>query len=278
MSKKSDEYVMSLYKEHLNGKSQTVIAKENNTSYYCIHALFKSRGLKTKKGLHSKVLYKKEWDENYFKDINSHDKSYWLGLLFADGYIWNRNGKPSIGLKLKSSDKQTILDFQKCLKSFHYKIGKGINNKTGTFGLELRSDKMSEDLINLGIKYNKSQNEMNIPIINKEFINSFILGFLDGDGWISVGKKDQIGICCSSEIFLNEIKEILNLNEIKCNIYCRDNSKINPNYKKLYTLLIADSKSRVNFLDYIYKDSVFFIERKRKKCLIMIDNALNKKT
>lgn len=53
-------------------------------------------------------------DENIFNKIDTEEKAYWLGFLYADGYVSkNRN---NIELSLSSIDKNHIIKFNKFMK------------------------------------------------------------------------------------------------------------------------------------------------------------------
>ena len=283
MKQTNKELIYSIYKENQEGISITELSKKYNISTVTIYFWFNNFELKSKKGLCSSKLYKSKWDEDFFENINSEEKAYFLGLLFADGYIrlsisCGKYESKRLGIKLQSQDENLIIKFRDCLKANHYKIRKEKNLCSGTAGIEVTSTKLVDDLINLGIKYKKSSQELNIPNLENDLYKHFIRGFIDGDGWISISKKDrvQIGCCCTSLVFLNQIKNILSLYNIRTSIYSRDNSKIKKHYKILYTLLIADNKSMLNFLEMIYNNSTMQLDRKYDK-YIHANTVLNSK-
>jgi hypothetical protein len=60
-------------------------------------------------------FYKHNCNEDYFEKIDSCEKAYWLGLLFADGYVRKRkqfNGKHKqggiVGISLKNGDEYLL--------------------------------------------------------------------------------------------------------------------------------------------------------------------------
>jgi len=65
-------------------------------------------------------------NENYFEKIDTEEKAYWLGFLYADSNVRIHKGRSGIlKLKLKQSDKQHIEKFNKCLNS-NYPIKDGL--------------------------------------------------------------------------------------------------------------------------------------------------------
>ena len=49
-------------------------------------------------------------DEKYFEEINNEEKSYFLGIIFADGYVHEKRGYMSLSLQ------ETDIDILKKLK------------------------------------------------------------------------------------------------------------------------------------------------------------------
>ena len=54
-----------------------------------------------------------------------------------------------------------------------------------TFGIDINSTKICNDLVNLGIGYRKTYKELHIPKIKQELVRHFIRGYFDGDGTIT---------------------------------------------------------------------------------------------
>jgi hypothetical protein len=116
-------------------------------------------------------------NENYFEKIDSHEKAYWLGFIYADGNIY----KTKLQIGLAKKDKCILQQFQK-----HINSGHKLYNDRQCFKLIIPNCKIVKDLIKLGCNYRKSltltfPKEKQCP---RKFINSFILGYFDGDGCI----------------------------------------------------------------------------------------------
>ena len=65
---------------------------------------------------------KYSYDSNFFEKIDSEAKAYWLGFLYADGYIHRnyKNGKiksMSLELSLKSEDRAHLENFLRDIRS-----------------------------------------------------------------------------------------------------------------------------------------------------------------
>lgn len=121
-------------------------------------------------------------------------------------------------------------------------------------------------LYNLNIYPNKSHLDYTIPNISNKFYSSFIRGYFDGNGCITIKKTGYsiVSICCNSCIFLQTLKEILykqtNITNISIKIESKKNRKNN-----LYVLYIYRLKDQKLFGDYIYKNSKIKLTRKYNK-------------
>ena len=115
---------------------------------------------------------------NYFNKIDTHEKAYVLGFLYADGS--NRGDGITFTQNMERVD---ILE----------NIKKALDSETpiretcpGHYSLEVFSDIIVKDVENLGVVRNKSlilqfPTQIQVP---EEFMSSFILGYFDGDGCI----------------------------------------------------------------------------------------------
>ncbi len=270
--------IVELHEQHLQGISVTELARQNNMSYYTLRRWFSSRNLKIIKGTHKSTLYKVKWKEDYFENINTKEKAYYLGLLYSDGCITKSSGQDRITLGLQTQDLYILEQFLEELNATHYKISHYDNGKLGVNKIYLNSSKMTLDLINCGIHYRKSYENMRFPEIQSDLYSDFVRGFLDGDGCVSVMKNGKVSISLysSSLEFLTNMRAILEKKDIRCTIYKKDNSKIKESWGILYNLYIRDNKSRLLFLDYVYNNPTKCLIRKLNKA-IHANTVLNSK-
>ena len=137
-------------------------------------------------------------DEKYFDIIDNEEKAYWLGFLYADGYIRERKSGNSLEMKLSIKDKHHLELFRKSIESNH-KIIDVFNNvkyngKVSTShmsSLAIYSTKLVESIKTQGFHSRKTFTISN-PNIGEEFINHFIRGYFDGDGSFSFNPKKYI--------------------------------------------------------------------------------------
>lgn len=129
-------------------------------------------------------------DFDYFENINTKEKAYWLGFLAADGFVSpprQDKGGAAVKIRLHPKDRDHLNAFTQALNSnleIKDKINTGYSDGQPCIDLEINSLKMVNDLINLGITPKKS-NTLKPPTIPEEFEFDFIRGYFDGDGSIS---------------------------------------------------------------------------------------------
>ncbi|MCK9445636.1 hypothetical protein M0Q50_01945 [bacterium] len=203
-------------------------------------------------------------NENYFENIDTEEKSYWLGFLYADGYVRMKNDRSGeLKLKLKRSDKNHIELFKKCLGSTH-KITDGISNVTvsgRTYTslysvISIYNKKIVQDLMNIGCTNNKTFN-INMPLLKNDFIRHFIRGYFDGDGTICKYKKKSIfSFTSGSLIFLEQIQNIM------CENITLNKLKIS-NYKSYHRFGWTMKNDINNIYSYLYDNTNIYLNRKK---------------
>lgn len=249
-------------KKNYSTKTNKELAQDLNRSKSAVDIKLNKLGIQK-----SKYYY----NSNYFETIDSQEKAYWLGFIYADGYITinNYNKSCELAIQLQSSDGNHLKKFNKSLQGNveveFFSKKSNFNNKTyDACRIRFYSQKMVYDLVNLGVTPNKSL-LISFPKIDDIYIPHFIRGYFDGDGCIVKSNHNngksyvRADFTCGSEIFVNQLREILYKNNIKSYI-CRENNK--P-----FRLVIGGMQNCDNFLNYIYNDASLYLERKYLKKL-----------
>ena len=188
-----------------------------------------------------------------FEVIDTEEKAYWLGFLYADGSVSSAEDKVELGLAEK--------DYGHLEK---FKSFMGISNKichrekTKSYRISFRSANCKQDLINKGCVPKKSL-ILEFPTfeqVPEHLMRHFIRGYFDGDGWFT-NTKDcfQIGLISAKgfiEGFLNYVDNINTTNKIFT--VHRENGA-----KRYVFGAYNDVK---NFLNWIYEDADMFLYRK----------------
>lgn len=143
---------------------------------------------------------------DYFREINTIEKAYWLGLLYADGWITKASPNlKRIGLAMNIKDEILINRFITTL-GLNPKY-KNYKKKKKLVQIRFASNKIANDLEKWGIFQRKSR-KIQFPILkNRDLKLSFLLGYFDGDG-----KQKTTCLSSGSLLFLKQIKRIFNIN------------------------------------------------------------------
>lgn len=199
-------------------------------------------------------------DSNYFREINSKDKAYFLGLLVADGC----NHRIGFNIALEEGDKYILEKFIICINytgSLYYIKRK--SPRKNMFKLNITDLQISKDLTRLGVVPAKSLITY-FPNIEERYRSHFIRGVFDGDGCIHIGKeKKKTFSICGNKILIEEIQKILMK---KCNLH-ETKLQINKNADINFRVMNYSGNLQIKRIeDYLYRDcDNLFLTRKRDK-------------
>lgn len=193
----------------------------------------------------------------YFKSIQNEEQAYWLGFLYADGYV---SYKGTVVLALQIGDREHLEKFRDAVEAFDANI----YTKKQSCGLTLSSVEMARDLIRLGCVQKKSL-ILTFPestIIPECLLNHFMRGYFDGDGCIYVNEKQN----SSSTWSLLGTKEFVTTYENILLQHCKNQDKNMLSQKGANTYQISYSGARVaDIYNFLYKNATIYLERKKKK-------------
>ena len=216
------------------------------------------------------------YNKDYFKEINTADKAYWLGFLYADGYVCRqfKNGKvKSMNLELTVCEKDVsqLIKFKNCLESnieIHEKNVKLNNEIYKERRINVCSTEMCRDLIKLGCTPQKTY-DIKFPtfdIVPKEYMRDFLRGFFDGDGCISttlMNGKPHITLSISGmSTMLKSIVDFLFTEKI---ITTRPTFAKDKRREFTYNIYFHGTDGCKYLLDYLYKDAKTYLDRKYNK-------------
>lgn len=227
--------------------------------------------------------------EDYFENINTQNKAYILGYIFADGCVSirpNRHNSKCLSFNCIESDKEILefilkeLNIKKELQvtepsSFISPLNGVEYGRKSQVRLGIDSAKIVDDLIKLGLNNNKTNLELKIPNIDENLISHFIRGYFDGDGSFCITKNN------SKKLYINKNNETIYhsnglykyvvsftsktqslLTDIK-SIFKKGN--ISYSSRDCFVYSICGKSTTISFLDFIYKDSDFKLTRKYNK-------------
>lgn len=259
---------------YLSGKDTYQVAKECQCSQTFVINTLKQHDIPRR----TTQSYTKKYitNEKFFDIIDTEDKAYMLGFLYADGNNYVKNNNYEISIKLQAQDK-LILEKFKTLISPQSNLKIIIDKKTlnSHYLLKINSKILSHQLSELGCVPNKSL-ILTFPelIINSELKKHFIRGYFDGDGSLYNKKPTKTGYInygfsiTSTNQFCLYIKQYLkNILNIHCSIKlsCPLKNKITT------TISVGGNLQVIKLLNWLYKDSNIHMERKHKKYLELIN-------
>ena len=192
-----------MHKLYENGYTREKLENKYGISGTVIIRIFKEHGWNFRPANYSKYKV----NENYFDNIDTHDKAYIVGLLFADGC--NHEERNTISLELQETDKDIVENINKIINIdrpiYYYNYVGKYGHKQGTYTMLCCNKHISEQLHNLGMVKNKSLILDYPSWIDDELFPSLLRGYIDGDGWVS---KKTIGFM-SSDKFCYGVQEYL---------------------------------------------------------------------
>lgn len=208
-------------------------------------------------------------NNDYFKTINSHEKAYLLGFLYADGYV---TIKPNymIRLNIHEKDIEVLKLFKKELETTR-EIENDNYTSTPKKYLSFTNKQLVNDIIKLGCIPKKSYSlvfptEEQVP---REFIESFIVGYFDGDGSLSIKNMSNVRMdLTGTKEFLSELVKFLPTNVSNGYKIVQEHRCTN---KKIY---LCGQKNNYNLFHYLYSKSPIHLSRKYNNYLELC-NYLN---
>lgn len=258
----NDEQIQSIIQDYQNNKSIRQIEKDYGVTRKSVAKYLEDIGVKTTKGNHYRK-YTHQYD--YFENIDTEEKAYWLGFMFADGYIVdysNKYGEDKFGITLHSKDISTLKQFKTCIQSTN-PITDVSSNGRSLMRIIMSSQKTVDDLISHGCLKQKSL-ILKPPVgVPKNLIHHFIRGYFDGDGSIFWNKSEferhETWNTPSYIINITSTKEMIEW--IIDQVGFGNLTKEKRRQKTWYYRQSGNQKVK-DFCEYIYKDATIFMERK----------------
>ena len=231
-------------------------------------------------GYNTNTLRTYSVDETIFQNIDSEEKAYWLGFLYADGSVRKieKKGHFEMRLWISIKDEPHLWKFKSFLQSEHpikyrttkikYKNSFSISEGVG---INICSKKMVEDLFKLGCIQNKTCRLFE-PEIKKELFCHFIRGYFDGDGCMSIKKNNSgkvIDFSSSSKNILMWISDIFKIHDVEfCDLF---------QVKNHYRLRNSKIQDIIKIYKFMYEGSSIFLKRKEIKFIEAIEYFRPKK-
>ena len=240
---------------YLQGESCQVIADSYNVSFNTIKKILVENGIPRNNRYANSAL-----NLNYFTQIDTYDKAYFLGFLITDGNIGADNN--AIRLSLKLDDIHILETFTKKVNSSN-KLYIRKDKPEVTFAV--KSQQWKQDLQQFGVIPNKTSS-VELIQLSPELMPHFVRGLIDGDGWISA-KSHQIGFC-GNEKMTTQLRDFL------VNILDVYPVKVLHPETNLWQISWAGKKDINKIGEYIYNNKQdCFLERKYQEFIQIHGNT-----
>ena len=253
---KVDEFVMNeIIDLYLAGSSMHLIAKKLHISESTVSTILKTHSIPVK--MPEDMNHKYCIDQSYFDAIDTQEKAYFLGFLFADGNVY----KTQLSLSLQEKDKYILELLREELKSNHPIILKAYNSKninwSNQYSYTIKNKHVVSTLHDYGLVPRKSYHLEFPSIIPDQLISHFIRGYFDGNGSIpSNPNEKRVNISAPTD-FGMYLKSFC---EKTLNIHISVSTPHQNQYVKEFRISGRNQAKR--FLDFIYYDATLYLKRK----------------
>ena len=267
-------YIIDLYTQ---GNSALKISKQENIPVHQIYKILEKNNIPRRSNRINNKKY--SCNEDYFENINTSEKAYWLGFLYADGFV-SKNEKfynrGSLGISLAIEDKEHLETLNKDLNSNYpiniYSVVNGYKIGIQYARIIIKSEKIFNDLIDKGLSERKSEIKKRPKKIPEELIKYFILGYFDGNGCISIHRRknnDKLNFkfrITSTDDVLYVITDYLYNNKLIYNKRKLDKRHI---YDIVSNLEYGGNRQVYKIMHHLYQNTPRFLKRKHERYLIL---------
>lgn len=222
-------------------------------------------------------------DYNYFENIDTEDKAYWLGFIMADGCICRQERirhlktmdslqiRQYLQISISCKDYNHLVKFSKSLNStypIHIYTSTGFHTETNYCRIIIEDNKIVNDLINQGIDYRKSLCKKYPNNLSSEFDFAFIRGVFDGDGCLS----SSLSRHGSPEYMFNlsGTKELLTSIAKKLELIITDKTlkqRFPERNVNNYTMKFGGNLQTYRVMNLLYRNANIYLDRKYEKYL-----------
>lgn len=252
------DYIIAQY---CNGFSSVSIARDVGVSPVTIRKLLRFNGvsIRAKHVSNRKYIVKND----YFENIDTENKAYWLGYLYADGNVSeSKTSNARVKLHLQTKDECVLHALASEIFVSEYKLQKYKNSVC----LEIYSAKIRADLIKHGCAPNKTF-LIRMPNLRADLIRHFLRGIFDGDGCIYIenGKRCRISLISNHDFVINDVRDHLRT-VLDLSGGCI--SKIKSG--KIANVSWSCKSDILKLIDYLYTGNSICLNRKYEKAMLAL--------
>lgn len=275
-SRFSDAFQQQVIKEFYECKNSTLVANNHHIETCFILGILRAHNIEPLGMSDSHRKY--TFNEDYFETIDTPNKAYILGLIYADGC--NCQTDRGLHIHLQEDDKGLLEDINKELESNKplgiLKRSEKNSKWKDLYKLTLYSEKMQNDLLDKGVYFQKTM-KLKYPYwLDNDLHSHFTRGYFDGDGSVfQIHSRKKMITCVDitgTEDMCLGFQSKLNEVGIYSAIY--DSWLHNGITKDLHVKRKDDIKL---FFNWLYKDKDLYMKRKYYRFLdyLNINNSLS---
>lgn len=266
--KLSDIDKVAICDAYIAGARISVLAKQHDVTYCNIYKLLQRRGIPIRGDSTGRYTFNRA----FFRLIDTEEKAYWLGFLYADGWLTPQRNTVSLGLK--ADDSYILSEFVRHLdgdRPVTPITRKGTNPQAR---VEFTDADMIADLIRQGCTAQKTfsilfPSEGQVP---PQLLHHFIRGYFDGDGSVWFRRKAGriVEYQCSvvsTEHFCRRLREVCQ-RLLGVNLYVRQANRKTAK-QKVYSAELCGRDCVRTFLAWLYKDATVYLKRKHDRYLVV---------
>ena len=263
------------------GKSAPEIAEQYGVAHTLILRYLEKNGIDRRSAEECHRIYPIQ--EDFFDCIDTQEKAYFLGFLYADGGNAIESNYTRIDLARKDRDilekfsRLIYLDENPEQHIKDYTREREERTSIGSY-LNINSKHICHALYNLGCE-NKKSLTLVFPewLVDPELQRHFIRGYYDGDGGVYLTDIKTRGASTRMVSTLEFCQSVSKIIEAQTNIqYGEPYNCKNVDGKNVYTISIAGNRQISHFLDWLYKDATIYLDRKYALYLQLLNK--NKET
>lgn len=200
---------------------------------------------------------------DYFREIDTENKAYLLGLFTADGCVYAINHSKAFTIQLKKDDVEMIQYIKNELNAPRKIV---TDKRDGSCGISIVNNLFVQHLIKHGVTERKSTRFL--PDISEHLMPHYVRGLFDGDGSIIIRKAHTYGKamrCCvvilAHSNIINPLREYLEckLNLSHLNLCCDGGEAHSVRYSSRHDFIAVTN--------FMYKDANLYLKRKHCKYL-----------
>ena len=246
------EIVKEWHKLHIDNKlPHTEIASIYGVHRGTVRRNFKRFNLESH-NYHNMIKHNK----NKFSEIKTEEDAYWLGFIYADGYVSDKN---DFEVSLMKADYKHLEKLRSYLE-----LSTKVYVDDFRCRLVYRNKILVDNLKRLGVRPRKSLTLAFPTQVPNNLVKDFIRGYFDGDGCLGLYKKqnktkESVIVYMSvlgTKSFLEGVRKH---SPVSFGKYVKNNGSENT-----LVLSTAHKKART-FAHWLYYDAAIYLDRKYKK-------------